>query len=113
RRDGAACRAARGGAAARARTGGTRERAARAVRGRRALVRPAGPAHARRGLMEVAVLGLGEAGGRIAADLVDAGVTVRGWDPAHDWDGVTNATDAVSGADVVLSVNAAAVALEA
>ena len=31
--------------------------------------------------MEVAVLGLGEAGSRIAADLVAAGCTVRGWDP--------------------------------
>ena len=30
--------------------------------------------------MEVAVLGLGEAGSRIAADLVAAGCTVRGWD---------------------------------
>ncbi len=33
--------------------------------------------------MEVAVLGLGEAGGRIAADLIAAGCTVRGWDPAR------------------------------
>ena len=33
--------------------------------------------------MDVAVLGLGEAGGRIAADLVAAGCTVRGWDPAR------------------------------
>ena len=32
--------------------------------------------------MEVAVLGLGEAGGRIAADLVAAGCSVRAWDPA-------------------------------
>ena len=64
------------------------ERAEREARGaaalsrRRALVRPAGPARARRGLrMEVAVLGLGEAGGRIAGDLVAAGCVVRGWDP--------------------------------
>ena len=35
------------------------------------------------GVMEVAVLGLGEAGGRIAADLVAAGCTVRGWDPVR------------------------------
>ena len=33
--------------------------------------------------MNVAVLGLGEAGGRIAADLVAAGCTVRGWDPVR------------------------------
>jgi phosphoglycerate dehydrogenase-like enzyme len=30
----------------------------------------------------VAVLGLGEAGSRFAADLVSAGVEVRGYDPA-------------------------------
>ena len=47
---------------------------ARALRGGRALLRPAGaPRARRRRLMEVAVLGLGEAGGRIAADLVAAG----------------------------------------
>jgi 3-hydroxyisobutyrate dehydrogenase-like beta-hydroxyacid dehydrogenase len=66
--------------------------------------------------MEVAVLGLGEAGGRIAADLVAAGCTVRGWDPARQPDGIETAAsdrDAVSGADVVLSINAAAVALDA
>ena len=68
------------------------------------------------GLMEVAVLGLGEAGGRIAADLVAAGCTVRGWDPARRPDGIANAAsdlEAVAGADVVLSLNAAAVALDA
>jgi 3-hydroxyisobutyrate dehydrogenase-like beta-hydroxyacid dehydrogenase len=66
--------------------------------------------------MEVAVLGLGEAGGRIAADLVAAGCTVRGWDPARRPEGVANADSdltAVRGADVVLSINAAAVALDA
>ena len=64
--------------------------------------------------MEVAVLGLGEAGGRLAADLGAAGCTVRGWDPARRPDGLLNAESdraAVAGADVVLSVNAAAVAL--
>ena len=66
--------------------------------------------------MKVAVLGLGEAGGRIAADLVAAGVAVRGWDPARRHEGVPGADsdlDAVRGADVVLSVNSAAVALDA
>ncbi|MGZ8717266.1 MAG: DUF1932 domain-containing protein [Gaiellaceae bacterium] len=66
--------------------------------------------------MEVAVLGLGEAGGRIAADLVAAGCNVRGWDPARRPDGIPSAdsdVSAVRGADVVLSVNAAAVALAA
>lgn len=66
--------------------------------------------------MEVAVLGLGEAGGRIAADLVAAGCNVRGWDPARRRDGIPNADSdlsAIRGADVVLSINAAAVALDA
>ena len=67
--------------------------------------------------MEVAVLGLGEAGGRIAADLVAAGCTVRGWDPGAAAGGHrrTPASDreAVRGADVVLSLNTAAVALDA
>jgi 3-hydroxyisobutyrate dehydrogenase-like beta-hydroxyacid dehydrogenase len=65
--------------------------------------------------MEVAVLGLGEAGGRIAADLVAAGCAVRGWDPVRRPAGIANAESertAVSGADVVLSINAAAVALD-
>jgi 3-hydroxyisobutyrate dehydrogenase-like beta-hydroxyacid dehydrogenase len=64
--------------------------------------------------MEVAVLGLGEAGGRIAGDLVGAGCVVRGWDPVARPPGVPVAADgpsAVRGADVVLSINAAAVAL--
>src|SRR5436309_8925263 len=65
--------------------------------------------------MQIAVLGLGEAGGRIAADLVAAGCSVRGWDPARRLDGIVGAESdvaAVSGADVVLSVNAASVALD-
>jgi 3-hydroxyisobutyrate dehydrogenase-like beta-hydroxyacid dehydrogenase len=67
-------------------------------------------------VLQVAVLGLGEAGGRIAADLVAAGCAVRGWDPARRRDGLVNAESdlsAVRGADVVLSINAAAVALDA
>jgi 3-hydroxyisobutyrate dehydrogenase-like beta-hydroxyacid dehydrogenase len=66
--------------------------------------------------MRVAVLGLGEAGGRIAADLAAAGCTVLGWDPARRPAQVPLAQDdlcAVRGAEVVLSVNSAAVALEA
>ncbi len=64
--------------------------------------------------MQVAVLGLGEAGGRIASDLVAAGCEVRGFDPARRPDGIVgaeSAQSAVAGAEVVLSVNAAAVAL--
>ena len=71
-----------------------------------------------------AVLGLGEAGGRLAADLAAAGVVVRGYDPVAAItgpDGVARVSDpasAVAGATVVLCVataaaarNAAAVAL--
>ena len=66
-------------------------------------------------MIEIAVLGLGEAGGRIAADLAAADCVVRGWDPARSLEGITNAAsaeDAVGGADLVLSINAAAVALD-
>ena len=65
----------------------------------------------------VAVLGLGEAGSRLAADLVAAGAEVRGYDPASvDVAGVAHALDpesAVAGSDVVLSVNSAKAALDA
>ncbi|GGM21534.1 DUF1932 domain-containing protein [Dactylosporangium sucinum] len=65
----------------------------------------------------VAVLGLGEAGGHIARDLVRAGATVRGYDPRVTApDGVLNAPDATEacrGASLVLSVNSAADALDA
>lgn len=66
--------------------------------------------------MEVAVLGLGEAGSRIAADLVAAGCTVRGWDPLRRPARILGAAsdrEAVSGADVVLSMTTAAFALDA
>lgn len=65
--------------------------------------------------MKVAVLGLGEAGGRIASDLAAAGCSVRGWDPARTLDGIDNAESdiaAVRNAEVVLSLNSAAVALD-
>jgi 3-hydroxyisobutyrate dehydrogenase-like beta-hydroxyacid dehydrogenase len=65
----------------------------------------------------VAVLGLGEAGSAIAADIAAAGARVRGWDPAGgDVPGVEFASDdraAVDEADIVLSVNWASAALEA
>lgn len=66
--------------------------------------------------MIVAVLGLGEAGARIAAGLVEAGCTVRGWDPARQPAGIANADSdlsAVRGADVVLGITTAAFALDA
>lgn len=61
----------------------------------------------------VAVLGLGEAGSLLAADLVAAGAAVRTYDPAVR-DPVSGAAvcrdeaDAARGADLVLSVNSAA-----
>jgi 3-hydroxyisobutyrate dehydrogenase-like beta-hydroxyacid dehydrogenase len=65
----------------------------------------------------VAVLGLGEAGSRLAGDLLEAGAGVRAYDPGgRDVDGVVRAPDpvtAVAGADVVLSVNSAAAGLGA
>jgi 3-hydroxyisobutyrate dehydrogenase-like beta-hydroxyacid dehydrogenase len=64
----------------------------------------------------VAVLGLGEAGSPIAADLVGAGTRVLGFDPERPPpDGVEalpTAVEAAAPAEVVLSVNSAAVALE-
>ena len=64
----------------------------------------------------IAVLGLGEAGSAIAADLAAAGARVLGFDPVRPApDGVEPAADAraaVAPADIVLSVNTAAVALE-
>lgn len=64
----------------------------------------------------IAVLGLGEAGSAIAHDAAAAGARVRGFDPVRAApDGVDPARDATSaatGADVVLSVNSATVALE-
>lgn len=61
------------------------------------------------------MLGLGEAGGRIASDLAAAGAAVRGYDPAGvEVPRVEVAPDtetAVRGCGVVLSLNAASVAL--
>jgi 3-hydroxyisobutyrate dehydrogenase-like beta-hydroxyacid dehydrogenase len=65
----------------------------------------------------VAVLGLGEAGSAIAADLVQAGVRVRGYDPAvAAAAGITDTAseaEAAQGADLVLSVNSAKAAVDA
>jgi len=59
--------------------------------------------------LTVAVLGLGEAGSRLAADLTAAGAEVRGYDPQNG--GVPE--EAIAGSDVVLSVNSARDAVEA
>jgi len=66
-------------------------------------------------MARIAVIGLGEAGAAIARDLCGAGASVVGFDPAvARLDGVEvagAAPDAVRGAEVVLSVNAASVAV--
>ena len=59
----------------------------------------------------VALLGLGEAGSRLAADLAAAGAEVRGHDPAVP--ASLDPETAVTGADVVLSVNSARAAVAA
>ena len=68
--------------------------------------------------MRLGVLGLGEAGGAIAADAAAAGAVVQGWDPDPERDApgierVTAPEEAAAGADAVLSVNAAVAALDA
>jgi 3-hydroxyisobutyrate dehydrogenase-like beta-hydroxyacid dehydrogenase len=68
--------------------------------------------------LRVAVLGLGEAGGRIASDLVALGVVVSGWDPdaSRQAEGVRSAASAAAAAeraDVVLSANSASAAVTA
>jgi 3-hydroxyisobutyrate dehydrogenase-like beta-hydroxyacid dehydrogenase len=70
------------------------------------------------GPLRFAVLGLGEAGGAIAADLAAAGAVVTGFDPAANR-GVPGAVRqaatvaaAAAAADIVLSVNAASVAVQ-
>jgi 3-hydroxyisobutyrate dehydrogenase-like beta-hydroxyacid dehydrogenase len=60
--------------------------------------------------MRIAVLGLGEAGGRIAADLAAAGVEVRGYDPVV---APGDAAVAVEDAAAVLSLTTAAAARDA
>ncbi len=65
--------------------------------------------------MIIAILGVGEAGGTLARDLIAAGVRVRGWDPEprNLPEGLAFAASnpaAASGADLVLSVNWASVA---
>ena len=68
-------------------------------------------------IMIIAILGIGEAGGTLTRDLIAAGVQVRGWDPLPRTlpDGLEFASSnpaTVPGADIVLSVNWASVAIE-
>jgi 3-hydroxyisobutyrate dehydrogenase-like beta-hydroxyacid dehydrogenase len=64
--------------------------------------------------MRVAVLGLGEAGSRLSADLAAAGAAVVGYDPSptRAAESMRDVESAVSGSDIVLSVNSAAVAAD-
>jgi 3-hydroxyisobutyrate dehydrogenase-like beta-hydroxyacid dehydrogenase len=65
----------------------------------------------------IAVLGLGEAGGAIARDLVAAGAALRVWDPLvvapSGATACSSDADACAGASLVLSINSAADAPEA
>jgi 3-hydroxyisobutyrate dehydrogenase-like beta-hydroxyacid dehydrogenase len=65
----------------------------------------------------IAVLGLGEAGGAFARDLLAAGAVVRGYDPAVPATGgvldTGSEAEAADGADLVLSVNSASAAVDA
>jgi 3-hydroxyisobutyrate dehydrogenase-like beta-hydroxyacid dehydrogenase len=67
--------------------------------------------------MIIAILGIGEAGGTLARDLIAKQVLVRGWDPEPRMipgglEFASSNAAAVSGADIVLSTNWASVALE-
>jgi 3-hydroxyisobutyrate dehydrogenase-like beta-hydroxyacid dehydrogenase len=65
----------------------------------------------------IGMVGLGEAGSAIAIDLLAAGASVRGWDPAaalpEGVEPASDAADTASGTEIVMSANSAAVALEA
>ncbi len=67
--------------------------------------------------IRIAVLGLGEAGSAITADLLAAGARVRGYDPAVTAPpGVTDTgseAEAVRGSELVLSVNSSAASIDA
>jgi 3-hydroxyisobutyrate dehydrogenase-like beta-hydroxyacid dehydrogenase len=69
----------------------------------------------RSALTRIAILGVGEAGGAFATDLVAAGVDVRAWDPAPRgrFPVAESPAAAVRGSDAVLSLNSAAAALDA
>lgn len=67
--------------------------------------------------MIIAILGVGEAGGTLARDLIARGILVRGWDPEprnlpEGLDFAESNPAAVAGVDVVLSVNWASVAVD-
>jgi 3-hydroxyisobutyrate dehydrogenase-like beta-hydroxyacid dehydrogenase len=66
-------------------------------------------------LRRVAILGVGEAGSSIAADLVAGGIEVAAWDPAPrgSFPLADSAEDAVRGSDAILSLNTASAAVDA
>jgi 3-hydroxyisobutyrate dehydrogenase-like beta-hydroxyacid dehydrogenase len=73
---------------------------------------PGGPRPVTPGQLTIAVLGLGEAGSAIAADLAAAGVVVRGFDPRVPAAGLgiiecDGDAEACRGADVILSLTTA------
>jgi 3-hydroxyisobutyrate dehydrogenase-like beta-hydroxyacid dehydrogenase len=65
--------------------------------------------------MRVAILGVGEAGSAIGADLVAAGLEVSAWDPAPrgSFPVAASVEEAVRGSAVVLSLNTASAAVDA
>jgi 3-hydroxyisobutyrate dehydrogenase-like beta-hydroxyacid dehydrogenase len=79
---------------------------------------PGGPPQITRRQLTIAVLGLGEAGSAIAADLSAAGAVVRGFDPRVSAASLgilecDSDADACRGADMVLSLTTAHEALDA
>ena len=67
--------------------------------------------------MMIAILGIGEAGGVLARDLIAKGVLVRGWDPEprnlpRGLEFAAGNPAAASHAEIILSVNWASVAIE-
>lgn len=64
-------------------------------------------------MVVVALLGLGEAGAELAAGLRAAGATVQGYDARPELSEFPSAAEAAAGAEIVLSVNAASVAVDA
>lgn len=81
------------------------------------LYTPVGILNEKAAIMIIAILGIGEAGGALARDLIAKGIQVRGWDPEprnlpHELEFATSNPAAASSADIVLSVNWASVAVE-
>jgi 3-hydroxyisobutyrate dehydrogenase-like beta-hydroxyacid dehydrogenase len=90
-----------------------RARSGRGRRSRRHAARPAADAP-RPAVATIGILGLGEAGGTIRADLRAAGATVRGYDPLPETEpDAGSPAEVAAGADVLLSLTTAAEAVAA